>query len=219
MNQSFLDTSENLYRLRTDPNCHPFYSKFNCQDPKSVGGTLVLQRQNLTNGTTEDIISWPHFPLVTNTPSETGIWSQNVKLINFDPFHGWLYVLVLIDEIIVGTRQDIGQPCPECICPVPIGTDECELTFAGGPRLETTLLKISGFPSQRDLFIPEIFPPCPEGDGDGFADCDAILGCDPLGHLCGDCDDQNAEINPRGDEKGKNSHDGIDNDCNGIIDG
>jgi hypothetical protein len=36
---------------------------------------------------------------------------------------------------------------------------------------------------------------CEDKDGDGFADC-GILGCDPTGRVCGDCDDRDASVHP-----------------------
>jgi hypothetical protein len=48
-----------------------------------------------------------------------------------------------------------------------------------------------------------------------------ISGCFPYGGACGDCNDADATINPRGSERTpkSNRRDGKDNDCNGIIDG
>lgn len=49
---------------------------------------------------------------------------------------------------------------------------------------------------------------CTDADGDGYCVTQ------------GDCNDNNASINPgANDTKGKNGRDGIDNNCNGIIDG
>jgi PKD repeat protein len=52
---------------------------------------------------------------------------------------------------------------------------------------------------------------CPDNDGDGFSDKE-----------CGgtDCDDNNRHVRPgHNDTKGRWGRDGVDNDCNGIIDG
>ena len=55
-------------------------------------------------------------------------------------------------------------------------------------------------------------------DGDGY--CTSNMGVNGTPAICpqggGDCDDTNAEVNPSMVEKG---FDGLDNDCNGIIDG
>jgi hypothetical protein len=36
---------------------------------------------------------------------------------------------------------------------------------------------------------------CEDADGDGYADC-SVLGCDPSGKVCGDCDDHDPAIHP-----------------------
>jgi len=63
--------------------------------------------------------------------------------------------------------------------------------------------------------------PCPDSDADGFRDCTTIPGCFSYGGACGDCNDSDPTINPRGSEtKPKaNKKDGKDNDCNGVVDG
>lgn len=49
---------------------------------------------------------------------------------------------------------------------------------------------------------------CTDADGDGWTTCD------------GDCDDNNSKVYPgANDTKGKAGRDGVDNDCDGIIDG
>lgn len=49
---------------------------------------------------------------------------------------------------------------------------------------------------------------CVDADGDGWTTC------------AGDCDDNNSKVFPgANDTKGKQGRDGIDNDCNGVIDG
>jgi len=48
---------------------------------------------------------------------------------------------------------------------------------------------------------------CTDADGDGWCVED------------GDCDDTNPNVNPGMKDKGKTGRDGLDNDCNGIIDG
>jgi hypothetical protein len=40
---------------------------------------------------------------------------------------------------------------------------------------------------------------CEDADGDGYADC-SVLGCDPSGKVCGDCDDRSASAFPGGTE-------------------
>jgi len=66
-----------------------------------------------------------------------------------------------------------------------------------------------------------LLTPCPDSDADGFRDCVTIPGCFPYGGACGDCNDADPTINPRGSETTtkSNRHDGKDNDCNGVIDG
>jgi hypothetical protein len=66
-----------------------------------------------------------------------------------------------------------------------------------------------------------ILTPCPDADADGFRDCVTGSGCFPYGGACGDCNDADPLINPRGSEtKPKaNRRDGKDNDCNGLVDG
>ncbi|MCZ6670983.1 MAG: hypothetical protein O6947_08145, partial [Acidobacteria bacterium] len=63
-------------------------------------------------------------------------------------------------------------------------------------------------------------PPCPDADADGFADCTTDPTCDATGLTCGDCDDSLFDVNPGQKEKGgPKCNDGLDNDCNGFIDG
>jgi hypothetical protein len=66
-----------------------------------------------------------------------------------------------------------------------------------------------------------LLTPCPDADADGFRDCVTIPGCFPYGGACGDCNDADPTINPRGSETTPkaNRHDGKDNNCNGVIDG
>ncbi len=66
-----------------------------------------------------------------------------------------------------------------------------------------------------------LITPCPDADADGFRDCVTLPGCFPYGGACGDCNDADPTINPRGSETTPktNRHDGKDNDCNGVIDG
>ncbi|MGF1735024.1 S8 family serine peptidase [Photobacterium satsumensis] len=53
----------------------------------------------------------------------------------------------------------------------------------------------------------ELNPVCTDNDGDGY--CLEV----------NDCDDENAQVNPSRNEKGPRRNDGIDNNCNGVIDG
>ncbi len=66
-----------------------------------------------------------------------------------------------------------------------------------------------------------LLTPCPDADADGFRDCVSIPGCFPYGGACGDCNDADPSINPRGSETTpkRNRSEGKDNDCNGVIDG
>jgi len=91
------------------------------------------------------------------------------------------------------------------------------LLVAGGSGENLELFEIHGLPTLLESIPPIV--PCPEMDGDGFADCATFQACDPVGHRCGDCDDNDPAVNPRAEEKGKTAHDGIDNDCNGVVDG
>ena len=56
--------------------------------------------------------------------------------------------------------------------------------------------------------------PCPDVDGDGYAACDAVPGCDATGLTCGDCDDSEATVYPAAEE----ICDLLDNDCNDEVD-
>ena len=68
-----------------------------------------------------------------------------------------------------------------------------------------------GFPSAAEYF--------PDEDGDGYGDDAAVVvSCEPVDGLItqgGDCDDTNEEVNPLGIEL----CDGVDNNCDGEIDG
>ena len=68
-----------------------------------------------------------------------------------------------------------------------------------------------GFPSAAEYY--------PDEDGDGYGDdADVVVSCEPIDGLItqgGDCDDTNAEVNPLGIEL----CDGIDNNCDGEVDG
>ena len=56
-------------------------------------------------------------------------------------------------------------------------------------------------------------PPCPDADGDGYADC-ATTTCDATELACGDCDDDAPTVYPGAPE----ACDCKDNDCNGFVD-
>jgi len=56
-------------------------------------------------------------------------------------------------------------------------------------------------------------PPCPDADGDTYADCTSTA-CDATGLVCGDCSDGDAGIHPGAVEV----CDCRDNDCNGLVD-
>ena len=58
----------------------------------------------------------------------------------------------------------------------------------------------------------ECIPPCPDNDGDGYAVC--TTACDSSGKTCGDCNDNNASINPYALE----ICDGVDNNCDARVD-
>jgi hypothetical protein len=61
---------------------------------------------------------------------------------------------------------------------------------------------------------PTCRQPCPDADGDGYADC-TVPECDPTGLQCGDCDDTRDYVNPGEQEI---CDDGLDNDCDGFTD-
>ena len=72
-----------------------------------------------------------------------------------------------------------------------------------------------------DIDNENCIPYCPDNDDDGFAECDAtcqqlvIASCGSSSlQSCGDCNDNDASINPDASEV----CDFIDNDCNNIID-
>jgi hypothetical protein len=75
--------------------------------------------------------------------------------------------------------------------------------------------------SQSCTYVP---PPstvtCPDADNDGFAVCDGV--CQPAeGKTCGDCNDSDAAVNPgvvEGPYSSAVCSDGIDNNCNSIVD-
>jgi len=96
-------------------------------------------------------------------------------------------------------------------------TGSAGATGAAGPTGASGPLGPSGPQGPPGPFTPA----CPDADADGFRDCTSILGCNPYGGACGDCNDHDPTINPRGNETTPklNRHDGKDNDCNGIIDG
>jgi len=124
-----------------------------------------------------------------------------------------------------------------------VGTWERDLATANAIDSFSELIQVSGLPTILDIIPvgppgPEgpsgapgpsgpqgppgpLLTPCPDADADGFRDCVTIQGCFPYGGACGDCNDADPAINPRGSETTPkaNRHDGKDNDCNGVIDG
>ncbi len=119
----------------------------------------------------------------------------------------------------------------------------CDTPYCTGPVSKVGVIRISGLPTLLDI-VPEgppgsegpqgptgptgpqgppgpLLTPCPDADADGFRDCVTIPGCFPYGGACGDCNDADPTINPRGSETTPkaNRHDGKDNDCSGVIDG
>ena len=141
--------------------------------------------------------------------------AQLTELYNLlvDPVQGSVYVAVL--SWTYGTRQESfngiirisGLPTILDIIPAgPAGPSGP--TGATGPRGP------EGPPGP-------LLTPCPDADADGFRDCASIPGCYPYGGACGDCNDADPAINPRGSETTPkaNRHDGKDNDCNGVVDG
>ncbi len=120
-----------------------------------------------------------------------------------------------------------------------VGTE----VYSVGSWTAYIIVKLSGLPSALDV-VPEgpqgppgpegsqgptgpqgppgpLLTPCPDADADGFRDCVTSQVCFPYGGACGDCNDADPTINPRGSETTPkaNRHDGKDNDCNGVIDG
>jgi len=73
---------------------------------------------------------------------------------------------------------------------------------------------------KRNAIITELglTAKCVDDDGDGYTKYEAAAGC-PEGTVV-DCDDYHAEINPGAEEStaAGNCADGIDNDCDGLID-
>lgn len=63
------------------------------------------------------------------------------------------------------------------------------------------------------LAAAQSLPPCPDADGDTWADCTSAS-CDTTGLQCGDCKDDDSSINPGALEV----CDCKDNDCNGLVD-
>jgi hypothetical protein len=55
--------------------------------------------------------------------------------------------------------------------------------------------------------------PCPDADGDGWADC-SVAGCDTSGLTCGDCDDGQEAVHPGAAESCNHR----DDDCDGLAD-
>src|SRR5262245_22407333 len=45
------------------------------------------------------------------------------------------------------------------------------------------------------LLASTTLAPCPDGDGDGYADC-SVPACDAQGQTCGDCDDDDSAVHP-----------------------
>ncbi|MFH0986431.1 MAG: PQQ-binding-like beta-propeller repeat protein [Candidatus Micrarchaeota archaeon] len=98
--------------------------------------------------------------------------------------------------------------CPERPC----FNKEC----AGGKCKYTAVEEgsVCGTYSRCRANVCTLLPPCEDGDGDGYYI--SLDECNPLsGHLELDCDDSNALIHSMSTEI---CSDGIDNDCDGLID-
>ena len=98
------------------------------------------------------------------------------------------------------------------ICGTTVFTGDCTLCHTTGSKADPTAAKtafLAGGSILTDYFCPAPPPPtCTDNDGDGFA----VEGgnCGPV-----DCNDNNAAVNPGAAE---NCTDGIDNNCNNLID-
>ncbi len=90
---------------------------------------------------------------------------------------------------------------------------EIAFTIAGDYTVTLTVTDSTGLadptPVQRRITAEDPPPVCTDADGDDFS---------PDGGSCGplDCNDNNPAVNPSAEE---NCNDGIDNDCNGLVDG
>lgn len=111
--------------------------------------------------------------------------------------HGLLQVHAALnpDTVCLDGDSDGWTTCAgDCL-------DNNSTVFPGAAEL------CDGIDNNCDGAVDEGCPLCPDSDGDGWTTCD------------GDCDDTNRFINPgRTDTVGRWSRDGIDNDCDGLID-
>lgn len=175
-----------------------------------------------------DAAGWWYMPWQSD-PLTCGIWEPTRQSLRRWRADGTSEILFRIEGecIVVGSSIiDVSiyglylDPfAGSVILPIDVSERSCTPGFGCSPVATSyELIEISGLPRLSDTISTPT--PCPDADADAFRDCVTTQGCSPYGGACGDCDDSNPTINPRGSEAKPpaNRGDGKDNDCNGTVD-
>ncbi|MFC1888383.1 aryl-sulfate sulfotransferase [Thermodesulfobacteriota bacterium] len=138
----------------------------------------------------------------------------------------WLVVLVIcgLGYVFLGGQSGCGEVCTDddgdgyAVEGGSCGTIDCDDADSGiNPGIDEVGGGLCDDGIDQDCDGQDCTLICTDDDGDGYGD-PASPSCD---HPEADCDDSDADVNPAvsEDEDAGNCDDGVDNDCDGLVDG
>jgi len=200
--------------------------------------TVVSQSQNPGNGyeawngtsmATPHVsgvaaLVWGHNPNWSNSQVRSALetTAEDLGTAGRDNSYGWGLVRAkaALDSLNGGPPPPTPTPTPNSTA-TPTRTPTPNPTWTPSPAATPTPTRTptappptptpTGTPTRTPTPTPTPPPPCTDADGDGYCSI-------ATGGL--DCNDSNARIRPgANDTRGKAGRNGVDDDCNGIIDG